>query len=323
MKTIEVTPRIMGIVMPVLSVAGGAFTWIFFNAGEDYTFTANVMLGVTTGLLTATFVFWISRLIPSRVPEILETIPEIKDQTERIMKFLQRRDHVVVEALERQGLGKDFYEELFSKARYIDISGIALTRFTETLCEVMCSNDSDPLPEKHILNQIHKRRIHVRAVLIHPDSDFAKERELIEGRETREHIRNSIGRLEKLNIFLTTNNPFHPKNFGGNIEIRLSSTPKMPYSISRADPAQNGVEAFLLGIIPASTPGEMAPAIAVYTAGENLPTENMNSGAAKGLSEICKRDFHELYTSKGSYALFKWKGNKHEIHDTCPISHKM
>jgi hypothetical protein len=245
------------------------------------------MAGSVVGAVAGKFA---ERLL--RNPEVLARMGYFGDFADNL---LHRTPRVVTPI--RKSLSNSFFELYYPHADSVQISGIALTKVIEYICETKSKLGRESLDKHHLLQNMRERQVIVRLLLLNPDSEYAKERQQSENNPAlQDDIYRSIQALKGLKEYLEN---LHPKDriVEGRLDVRMTDE-KLPCTLFYIEPTKPRSHGTMyLGLLFPYIRGDESPLLYLR-----------NSGHQRRLYQNCDTHFQLLFNS--AIPVFQWHSDR-------------
>lgn len=250
----------------------------------------SIIYGIATGIITFSLTFYITQKLffekNDKFNELIKKFEPHNIDAKTILNTVQKKSIALVELDRNKLLGTGFYEENYSKADDIRISGITVNALIKYLCNPS-SIDS------HLINQLKlKKNVKVKIVFMHPDSkivDILNRQEHPTDKVVSDKIKESI---DQLKVF--TNRKSGKLEEGSSIEIVITLN-TMNFTISYAgNVVRDKNDKLLLGFLFGSKVGG--------------PIYQVPNIEEISMFDDCLHHFDELF--KEGHKIFSWTGGK-------------
>lgn len=261
---------------------------------------SKIFLSLGTVTLTTAIVQTVTSLKPSLLSKIKDTVNSIDI---KVKAMAEENKPVSLESIKRGELSNESYENYYQKAYSINISGISLKDgLIKHLCMARECNNFDRLPVNHLFRQLRTKKIFVRAILMHPHSEFVKKRKSFD--DPTKDIKYIIDQLGQLKTHLEEIR----EHIQGSLEIYMCKKVDLPFSLFHAAPSyfseanKKIKETCYIGLIPPNTVGNQGLSIRIHAC-----TDNEETGAAVSNSVSI---FEYMINNSKDYCIFSWVSGK-------------
>lgn len=196
---------------------------------------------------------------------------------------------------QRQRLDDKFYEPYYQDAREIEITGVALGSMVRHIC--MIKNGINAIPKTHLITNLKRRALHVRLLLVDPNSKYIKERMAIEKNPLLpDDIKKSIDALNSVREYLKGISE-QERMIQGSLEVRLLNE-RLPFSHFSIKPNSQKTATIFLGLMLPGLKGYQCPLICIKDKKEQ-----------SDLFDVIEHQVYALYNAPDTSSIFYWEGD--------------
>lgn len=283
---------------------------LFVTGIIENNYLVNILISFAAGLIawliTQTWVDWLRKDEKAELskmylklnkhadkdfPPHKEDTNHIKEDTKRILKLVQEKELHLIEK-KRMHMQKEFYDTLYKDMTNAKISGIAMVIRIRSITQ---AGDNDPL----INSLINNTDVNVQILFSHPDSEFVKQRDIVEGKYSNKKNPCSKAILENIELLMKFAKENKSMTFKArsNLTIRMSKIafPMAITYVTKNTEKDYGPETLLMGLILYNDLGNNLPMFQV-------PVDKINTS----LYSNCIECFDKIFNDSEDFTLFSW-----------------